>query len=514
MQLVPMRSAFHLSLLGTGAMLVGVASAHAGVTLLGGALVLGVAFARALAKWGALRSRMSGFEMTWDERRRLIPVIRLRAFELGVILTNRDARALEFSNLELIHAPGLRAEVLPRTGVIARGASVRVQVRIVPECVGPLGVFGLSLKTTRPPGLFETPLVFANPLVVLVSPDSDLRHLAPGRVAVKVAGTRRAFRARDALDFRELREHRAGDPFRRIAWKPSARRGKLLVMETEQQSDSDHWVLLDASCEMSLGPSGHSRRERSLDHVASLIRARLERGERVGFLAYASRELVRIPPEPGHRQWLRVRAALTEAIHTADADRSALGVLELEELAFEHARSLDPTFPQKWSRDESERLALVSELAASGPYRSSPLLAPSVLERALREYIRSFGIASPPSDRSERRASEQRLAAVLGEKGFRGRASGDITIVGRPPNSQSPAELWTAMERLSRRGARLCFHAVPDLGAELGADAPPDALVLGALRARQKASLRATRRLLARHRIGVVSVPDQPRPRE
>src|SRR5690606_785254 len=130
--------------------------------------------------------------------------------------------------------------------------------------------------------------------------------------------------------------------FRRIAWKPSARRGKLLVVETEEKFDTDIWVLLDASLELARGPAGKAPRESALAHAASLIRARLEAGQRVGLIVYAARELVRIHPEPGRRQWLRMRLALTEEVHTADADRSALSIFELEELVLEHIRSLDP----------------------------------------------------------------------------------------------------------------------------------------------------------------------------
>lgn len=512
MQVVPTRSAFHLTLASAVAMLTGIGLSRPVAVLWGGALLFGVVTARAAAKWGAARSRASGFEMVWDDRRRLIPAVRGAPLEVFAILTNRDRRPLEFSDLALMHAAGLEARVTPRSGVIARGASVRVRVELTPHCVGPNGVFGLSIKTSRAPGLFFVPLLFSNPLVVLAAPESHVLALrAPSGVSSH-SQPRRAVLAREVAEFRELREHRPGDPFRRIAWKPSARRGKLLVVETEEKFDTDVWVLLDASLELARGVTGRTPRERSLEHAASLIRARLEAGQRVGLIVYASRVLVRVHPEPGRRQWLRMRLTLTEEVHTADADRSALSIFELEQLVFEHISSLDPRLASG-GRRERISTELVETLSRGAPYQPAPLRASSPHERALRTYLRAFGIHSPPLDSDERPRSERCLASILNERTFRTGRAGEVIVVGPPPDAHSPQELLVALGRVARRGTRLWFHA---LGPVLEEDqvAPLRSEIFRRVRsARLEAGLVGSRKILAARGVKVLAVPHQ-RPRE
>lgn len=511
MQVVPTRSAFHLTLLGAACTLTGIGLSRPVAVLWGGALLLGVVLARAAAKWGAARSRASGFEMVWDDRRRLIPAVRGAPLKVFAILTNRDSRPLEFSELALMHAAGMEARVTPRSGIIPRGASVRVRVELTSYCAGPCGVFGLSIKTSRPPGLFVVPLLFSNPLVILTAPES---HVLGAR-AIKgnrcQAQPRRTVLSREIAEFRELREHRPGDPFRRIAWKPSARRGKLLVVETEEKFDADVWVLLDASLELSRGTPGKTPKESALEHAASLIRARLEAGQRVGLIVYAGRELVRIHPEPGRRQWLRMRLALTEEVHTADADRSALSIFELEQLALEHISALDPRLADGGRQPVSTEQ--LEALTRGAPYEPQPIFAASPHERALRTYLRAFGIDSPPLDTDERPRSERRLAAILGERTFKSGRAGEVIVVGPPPDAHSPKELLSALERVVTRGTSVWFHAVGSSMEVSEAEPERSEVFRRVKRARLEAGLIESRKILRARGVKVLAVSHQ-RPRE
>ena len=101
-----------------------------------------------------------------------------------------------------------------------------------------------------PPGLFEVPLAFANPIGIEVHPAAADR--------ARVVGARRTLAARrrnwgpgrrrgEGTELYELREHVSGDPFKRIAWKASARRGRLMVREFEREDRDIVWLILDAS---------------------------------------------------------------------------------------------------------------------------------------------------------------------------------------------------------------------------------------------------------------------------
>jgi len=94
----------------------------------------------------------------------------------------------------------------------------------------------LRLSTTRPLGLARA-WAWAwpeTPLLVYPAPESRAPPLPEGMGA---ASSARLNHAGD--DVHHLRAYRRGDPPRAIAWKPSARRGALLVREYEQPRGAD-----------------------------------------------------------------------------------------------------------------------------------------------------------------------------------------------------------------------------------------------------------------------------------
>src|SRR5690606_30760466 len=118
-----------------------------------------------------------------------------------------------------------------------------------------------TLQTIRAPGLYTVPLSFSNPLVLEVLPHATRIGLAGaigGRTQNSSAVARRGRRKGDGSELREIREHRPGDPYRHIAWKPSARRGKLLIIETEQEQSDLVWLVVDASVDSASGLPGRT----------------------------------------------------------------------------------------------------------------------------------------------------------------------------------------------------------------------------------------------------------------
>jgi uncharacterized protein (DUF58 family) len=98
----------------------------------------------------------------------------------------------------------------------------------------------LRISTTRPLGLARAwAYVWPDaPLLVYPAPEAHGPPLPEG------AGSNALARLHPAGDdVHHLRAYRRGDPRRAIAWKPSARRGALLVREYEQPLGAD--VLLD-----------------------------------------------------------------------------------------------------------------------------------------------------------------------------------------------------------------------------------------------------------------------------
>jgi uncharacterized protein (DUF58 family) len=94
----------------------------------------------------------------------------------------------------------------------------------------------LALSTTQPLGLARAWSYFWPDLRLLVYPALEIH--APPLPMHEGAGARTRVRAQGE-EPHHLRDYRVGDPPRQVAWKASARTGKLLVREYEAQSDRD-----------------------------------------------------------------------------------------------------------------------------------------------------------------------------------------------------------------------------------------------------------------------------------
>ncbi len=137
-----------------------------------------------------------------------------------------------------------------------------------------------------------------------------LRRLAGPRATRPATGSRPAAVAGEGIEFAELRFLAPGERARRINWRATAARGRLLVTDRLPERSSDVVVFLDA-----LGAAA-TNAESTLDHAvraaASLTEAHLRRRDRVGLLRFGG-DLEWIIPGSGLRQQYRIADALLES---------------------------------------------------------------------------------------------------------------------------------------------------------------------------------------------------------
>ena len=257
MQLHPTRATFQVALAGAAMVAVGVAAKVAPAVAFGGAMLLAVTLGRALALSTVTRIRASGFEMVWGTTRRVTKATRGEEIILEAELRNRgfdDARGV---NLRPVASSMLEVTIHPPTLDLPAASKVRFEIRVRARRVGRWGVHGIALEVRGTPlggeGLYEVPLMFANPHGVEVMPKplfAMLQTARGGRARRVAEAGRPAPLAGEGEHLKELREHVAGDPFKRIAWKASARRGQLLVREMEREERDVAWLVLDASVEL------------------------------------------------------------------------------------------------------------------------------------------------------------------------------------------------------------------------------------------------------------------------
>jgi uncharacterized protein (DUF58 family) len=419
MQLHPTRNAVDLTLVGLLLLVLGAAIGKPAILAWGGAIVVGLQIARAVTLLSVARVRGAGFEMLWSEPERAARAAVGQAIELEAEVRNRDSRAARYVELRAVHSPVLEVILEPAFGEVPAGGRLAVTVTMKSERVGRHGVFGLSLEVQGSPGLYEVPLTFSNPFGVEVMPR------AYGALSKQSRGGRSSQRAETGLagkrrgghdELRELRDYASGDPWKRIAWRASARRGKLMIKEYELEERDIVWVLVDASVELWAGTPGQAPLDHAIDQAARLVEQHGGHGDRVGLGIVASRKLAWIAPNRGKAHLAELLEALAFRTSTNTPDRSGLDEADVAARVLEHLRPLEPQLAENLRVGEVDRIARRAALALKrAPFRCPPPRATTPREQSLWHYLESFGISSPPRLEPERPATRRVLAQALSD---------------------------------------------------------------------------------------------------
>jgi uncharacterized protein (DUF58 family) len=177
-----------------------------------------------------------------------------------------------------------------RTGLVRPGEVLRLDLAVRG------GRRGRS--ALEPPGLTVTFLGLVERVVrpsvaseIVVVP--DLRavgrlHTRLNRYALRGLGTRLSARMGKGREFERLREYVRGDEFRDLAWKASARHGKLIVREFRLDRSQDVVLCLDSGHRMAARVGGLTRLDHAVNGAVllSYVCNRLE--DRVGVLSFAA----------------------------------------------------------------------------------------------------------------------------------------------------------------------------------------------------------------------------------
>ncbi len=147
------------------------------------------------------------------------------------------------------------------------------------------------------------------------------RPLQPGQRVVKVRGR--------GTDFESLRDYLPDDEFRVVDWKATARRGKLVAREYQEEKSQNVVVVLD--CGRIMGPiipltSGGGQGEVNLTRLDHAINAGVmlahvasRKGDKVGLMAFGEDITSYSPPRVGHSQVLSL-LRLTYNLKEAEGD--------------------------------------------------------------------------------------------------------------------------------------------------------------------------------------------------
>ena len=208
-----------------------------------------------------------------------------------------------------------------------------------------------------------------------------------------------------------------GDDIRSVDWKAFARRGKPIVREYQEERGQELILLLDCGRRMAATTaSGRLRGWTKLDHALDaglqLAAIALQRGDRVGALAFDDRVRTWVPPRRGARQVSR----LFEALFDIEPRETAFDLARaLREVAIRHRRRATIAILS----DVADPLSIEHQSRAlSHGSRNHSILLAALDDPSLRDAAEGPPGNHPRAVRAaamhlagERRASLRRLAA-------------------------------------------------------------------------------------------------------
>ncbi len=199
---------------------------------------------------------------------------------VGLLARNGKPRAPSFS-LELRERGG----DVPGRGflvLLAAGRAAEVAYQFVPSRRGVHRFDQLEVATRAPFGLFEKSRPLDAPAELIVFP----RRVEPPPLQSRQLareGERPEDRAGQGQEVHSLRDHRPGEDARSIHWKSSARHGRLIGVDREQERRRRVCVVIDNR--VLRGPA----LEAAVEKAAALVEREMDSGAEVGIAACGER---------------------------------------------------------------------------------------------------------------------------------------------------------------------------------------------------------------------------------
>jgi uncharacterized protein (DUF58 family) len=165
------------------------------------------------------------------------------------------------------------------------------------------------------------------PIVVPVLPalvDADARQRTNKRFnLLPPPGMHRLRRPGSGSELLDLRDYRPGDPPKRIAWKASARRDRLITREFESEVPLRCTLFVDASDSVRLGPPGRNQLSGLVATSAAVIQAATGNRDLVGLAICDERRTEYVAPARTATHVIALLRKLATAANGAPATEAA-----------------------------------------------------------------------------------------------------------------------------------------------------------------------------------------------
>lgn len=182
-----------------------------------------------------------------------------------------------------------------------------------PQRRGRVDLGDVTVRVGSRLGLAEREVKFAGRSGVRVYPGlrgiSDAARMLRRGLQLE-AGLRRTRRRGEGSAFESLREYVRGEDPRRIDWKATARRGKLISRHYEVERSQNVMLLIDCGRWMTGEAGGLSRLDEVLNAALLLTHVSALRDDRIGVLAFSDKIEAFVPPTKGREAVERVMEAV------------------------------------------------------------------------------------------------------------------------------------------------------------------------------------------------------------
>ena len=180
------------------------------------------------------------------------------------------------------------------------GESVLIVYQLKSPTAGVVRFEGVTVRFADLQGFFYRRVFLRTPAEYLVLPpltDDEGRQRATKQFnTLPPPGIHRLRRPGSGSELLDLRDYQPGDPPKMIAWKPSARRDRLITKEFENDVPVRAVLFLDTSDSVRLGPPGNTLLTRLAGVAAAVAQASAGNRDLVGLTTFDEAEAKTLPP--------------------------------------------------------------------------------------------------------------------------------------------------------------------------------------------------------------------------
>jgi len=261
------------------------------------------------------------------------------------------------------YPPGCDIDGLPLDFVLApqSRASASYQLRFTAR--GEQVFSGIELLIDSPLRLTRRRVFIEEPCVARVYPNfaavAKYALLATDNRLSQI-GIKRRRRRGEGLEFHQLREYREGDTPRQVDWKATARIGKMISREYQDERDQQIMFLLDCGNRMRAREEGAlSHFDEALNALLLLAHVALRQGDAVGCISFGHDSRV-IPAQKGHAMQNRLMERLFDLEPGTNTPDYRNAAAQLSRLV--HKRSLVLILTNLRDEDDEELRAAIESL--------------------------------------------------------------------------------------------------------------------------------------------------------